>query len=199
MKIDTMTFNQINISTFNSINHFAGSSVILDKIGIFMAEYFPFIFVLILLFLWFRSKEYINSVLYAGYSVILGIFLDFLITLFYFHPRPFMDKIGVLLIEHAPDTSFPSDHTTFMFSMAFMLLYSKKTRTIGMILSVIAMFGGIARIFVGVHYSFDIIGSILIAMISSFIIFSSRNKLQKFNNLIINLYYEIQKKLLKKK
>jgi len=188
-----MTLNQININIFNSINHFAGSNVVLDKIGIFTAEYLPLIFILVLAFLWFRNNEYKNLVLYCVYSVILGLSLNFLITLFYFHPRPFMDKIGILLIKHAPETSFPSDHTTFMFSIAFMLLYFNKTRITGIILSVIALIGGTARVFSGVHYPFDIIGSILVVMISSYIIFMSKEKLQKFNNLIINLYYKVSK------
>lgn len=185
-KIDAMALNQVNINIFNSINRFAGSNAVLDKIGILTAEYLPLIFILVLVFLWFRNKEYKNSVLYCVYSAILGLSLNFLITLFYFHPRPFMDKIGVLLIKHAPETSFPSDHATFMFSVAFMLLYFKNTRTTGVILSAIAMIGGTARVFVGVHYPFDIIGSILVAMISSYVIFISKDKLQKFNNLIIN-------------
>jgi len=104
-----------------------------------------------------------------------------------------MDKIGVLLIKHAPETSFPSDHTTFMFSIAFILLYFKKTRIMGIILVAIATIGGTARVFAGVHYPFDIIGSILVAMISSYIIFTSKEKLQRFNNLIINLYYKVLK------
>lgn len=188
-----MTVNQININIFNSINSFAGSNTVLDKIGIFTAEYLPLIFILVLIFLWFRNKEYKISVLYCVYSTILGLSLNFLITLLYFHPRPFMDKFGVLLTKHAPETSFPSDHTTFMLSIAFMFLYFKKTRTIGIILSMIALVGGISRVFIGVHYPFDIFGSIVVALISSYIIFISKEKLQKFNNLIINLYYKVLK------
>jgi len=188
-----MTLNQININIFNSINYFAGNNAVLDKIGLFTAEYLPLIFILVLVFLWFRNEKYKNLVLYCIYSVILGLSLNFLITLFYFHPRPFMNKIGVLLIKHAPETSFPSDHTTLMLSVAFMLLYFKKTRIKGIILSVVALIGGTARVFAGVHYPFDIIGSILIAIISSYIIFTFKEKLQKFNHLIINLYYKILK------
>lgn len=180
------TLDQININIFNSINHFAGSNAALDKIGILIAEYPLLIFILILVFLWFKNKEYKNSVLFCTYSAILGLAINYLIALFYFHPRPFMDKIGILLINHAPETSFPSDHTTFMFSIAFMFLYFKETRKAGIILSALGILGDISRIFCGLHYPLDIIGSILIAIVSSYVIFISKQNLQKFNNSIIN-------------
>jgi len=194
-KID-VALNQININIFNSINHFAGSNAVLDKIGIFTAEYLPLFFILVLGFLWFRNKEYKNLVLYCVYSAILGLSLNFLITLFYFHPRPFMDKIGVLLIKHAPETSFPSDHATFMFSVAFMLLYFKKTRITGIILSAVALIGGTARVFVGVHYPFDIIGSLFVATLVSLIIFYSKSRLTRINDIILSTYSRITNNIL---
>ncbi len=177
--------NQLNIKIFNLINHFAGNNVILDKFGIVIAEYLPIIFILFLLYLWFNKNNHKNFALYSMYSAAIGILLNFLITLFYFHPRPFMDHIGKLLIKHPPETSFPSDHTTFMLSIAFMLLYFKKTRKAGIILSLLGIAGGIARIYSGLHYPFDILGSIIAAIISSGIIIFFKEKLQKFNNKII--------------
>ena len=184
--------NQINTTVFRAINHFAGSNIFVDKLGILIAKYLPIVFVLFLIYLWFgKSRNKGFAFLYSGYSAILGILLNFFITLFYFHPRPFMDKIGTLLIKHTPETSFPSDHTTFMLSIAFMLLYFKETRKAGIILSVLGIIGGMSRIFCGLHYPFDIIGSILVAMVSSYIIFVYREKLQNFNKRIINLYYKV--------
>ncbi len=186
-------FNQLNVGLFNLINYFAGRNVFLDKIGIVLAKYSPIIFVLFLLYLWFGKKENKNIGLFSGYSAVLGLLLNFSITLFYFHPRPFMDHIGTLLIDHSAETSFPSDHTTFMLSVAFMLLYFKKTRKVGILLAVFGFIGGLARVFCGVHYPFDIFGSIFVAMFSSYMIFLSLGRLQKFNDLIINLYSKVLK------
>ena len=55
----------------------------------------------------------------------------------------------------------------------------------------LSLLGGTTKVFVSVHYPFDIVGSLLVAMISFSIIFISKEKLQKFNNLIINLYYKV--------
>ncbi len=186
-------FNQLNINIFNMINNFAGKTLFLDKVGIIMAEYLPIIFIFALLYYWFKNNDYKNISLYSGYSAILGVLLNFLITLFYFHPRPFMDNIGILLISHKPETSFPSDHTTFMLSIGFMFLYFKKTRKLGIVLSVLGLAGGIARIYSGVHYPFDILGSFLVAIISSYIVFLFGKKLRKLNTLIIDLYCRVLK------
>jgi len=184
---------QINVMIFNSINYFAGNNIFVDKLGILIAKYLPIIFVLFLVYLWFNKSKNKEFALYAGYSAIIGLLLNYLITLFYFHPRPFMDKVGTLLINHVPETSFPSDHTTFMLSIAFILLYFKESRKAGITLSILGILGGISRIFCGLHYPFDIIGSIVVAMISSYIVFISKERLQKFNNLIINSYYKVLK------
>ena len=185
--------NQLNINIFNLINQFAGHNFFDDSLIIILAKYLPFLFVLFLVHLWFSKNKYKGFVLYSGYSAILGVSLNFLITLFYFHPRPFMDKLGALLIDHTPETSFPSDHATFMLSIAFMFLYFKETRRAGIVLSIFGVIGGISRIYSGLHYPFDIMGSILVALISSGAIFIFKKKLQKFNNSIINLYYKVLK------
>lgn len=186
-------FNQMNIEIFNAINSFAGINIILDKTGIILAKYTPFIFILFLIYLWFKKNSHKNIALYSGYSAIVGLLLNFLISLFYFHPRPFMDNTGKLLIDHSPNNSFPSDHTTFMLSIAFLLLYFRKTRKAGILFSVLGVVGGLARVFSGIHYPFDIFGSVVVAIISSYIIFYCKGKLQKLNNFIIDLYFKIIK------
>lgn len=191
--ISLRMINQINNIIFNAINHFAGKNIFIDKLGIIFAEFLSIIFVLFLIYLWFNKNKNKELALYSGYSMIIGVSLNFLITLFYFHPRPFMDKVGTLLIDHAPETSFPSDHTTFMLSIAFMLLYFEKTRKAGVIFSILGVLGGISRIFCGLHYPFDIVGSILVAMVSSYIIFMFKDSIHKVNKQIINLYYKVLK------
>jgi len=184
--------NKLNIKIFYGINNLAGENLIFDKFMIVLAEYLLFVFILFLLFLWLKKKEKRNFVLYSGYSAVTGIFLNFIIRLFYFHPRPFMENNGKILINHSPETSFPSDHTTFMLSIAFIFLYFKETRKIGIFLSISGIIGGIARVYCGVHYPFDILGSILVAGVSSYIIFLSRGKLKLLNKFFLNLSSRIR-------
>ena len=190
--------NKINIEFFNVINIFAGNNEIVDLLAIFAAKYFPLIFILWLCASWFkkdktRGGSYKNIALLSSYSAIVGILLNFIIASLYFHPRPFMMKIGTLLISHAPETSFPSDHTTFLFSIALMLVCFAETRKSGLMLLVLSLIGGVARVFCGVHFPLDIVGSIIVSILASSIIFLIKIKVQRINNFIINIYISIFK------
>ncbi len=184
--------SNLNIHLFNYINHFAGINHILDNLAIITAKYLFAVFILWLAYLWFKKKkEYKSITLYSTYSAILGLLFNFLISSLYFHPRPFMLHLGKLLIQHPPETSFPSDHTTFMLSIAFMLIYFRETRISGIILSIFGLIGGISRVYCGLHFPLDIIGSLAVALSSSLIIFSLKDKLKRLNRIIINLYNRI--------
>ncbi|NQZ28741.1 MAG: undecaprenyl-diphosphatase [Colwellia sp.] len=166
-----------NVSTFLFINQYAGKSSILDAVLIGTAEVMPYFFMLIMVYLWFdgnieRKKSSFNS----GLSVLLGMLTSYVISLFYYHPRPFVDNLGTQLIEHAPDSSFPSDHTTFIFSISVMLLFNKTTRVIGIVLCGCSLISGFSRVFGGVHFPLDILGAILVSIFSSVIVFKSQKK-----------------------
>lgn len=173
---------KFNISIFKYINHFAGVNNILDIFAVIAAKYLVFVFILWLFYLWLKKeKKYKIIALYSGYSVALGMLLNSLISFFYYHPRPFMIPVGILLVHHVPESSFPSGHTTFTLSIALMLVYFKETRSTGLILSILGFVVGLARIFCGVHFPMDIIGSIGVALVASFIIYLLKNKLEIFN------------------
>lgn len=181
---------EINYSLFQGINKFAGYNPILDATAELTAEYLPFLFILLMMYYWFFKKDDTSRInlLSVGWSTLLALLVNFLITLFYFHPRPFMVHIGKLLIPHVPETSFPSDHATFMFSIAFMLITFDEFRTTGIILSIFALIGGIARVFVGVHFPFDIAGSIGVSLISSIIIYALKDMFLPMNKRLVEFY-----------
>jgi len=181
----------MNKEIFLFINSFANKNHFLDLFMIFSAKSIPYIFILVLIYLWFNNKK--NEALFAAYSSILGIIISKSIGLIYFHPRPFMEKIGTLLIHHKADSSFPSDHTTFTISIALMLLTFKSTRILGMFLTLLALLCGIARIYVGVHWPLDILGGILIGTIASLIIYFLIPQLQKLNDIIIGSWNKLWK------
>jgi undecaprenyl-diphosphatase len=162
---------ELNIATFLFINQYAGKNNLVDTALISFAEVTPYICILLIIYLWFsdcieRKKSSFNS----GLSVLFGMLMSYMISLFYYHSRPFVDGLGVQLVEHAPDSSFPSDHTTFIFSISVMLLFNKSTRTIGIILFFISIISGVSRVFVGVHFPLDILSAIFVAIISSVVV-----------------------------
>ena len=179
--------SQLNLELFKLINGLAGKNTFIDKLAIVSAKYLPIGFVVILAILWFGKKELKHHILYACYSALLGLLVNFTIAYFYFHPRPFMEGIGKLLVYHEPETSFPSDHTTFMCSIAFSLIFFPKTRKLGITLLILGIIGGLARVYCGLHWPFDVFGSIIIALFASCFVYLIRNKLFRLNTFIIQL------------
>lgn len=81
----------------------------------------------------------------------------------YPHPRPFMMGIGRTLIDHVSDPSFPSDHMTLFSSIAVTFLLSRKY-LIGWVIFIMAWTVAWARIYIGVHFPFDMIGAFILSI-----------------------------------
>ena len=175
---------QLNLALFHLINQYAGLNPVIDTLAIFAAKYMPVVVILALAILWVTKRNNTRDViLYGIYAAIIG--------LVYFHPRPFMIGLGTQLFQYPAETSFPSDHTTFMVSIALMLLYFKETRVYGVILLILGLTGGLARVFSGVHFPLDILGSIVVSIISTLIIFQFKDRFNPLNMLIKEIYIKI--------
>ncbi len=79
--------------------------------------------------------------------------------------RPFETYDIKPLILHEKGTSFPSKHGTSAFAIAFAIMWLYPFW--GGIGFILALLTGLSRIMVGVHYPSDILGGLLIAMITS--------------------------------
>ncbi len=184
------TVSDLNIYLFNLINGIAVKNRILDITMIFIANYLIFIIPIFLIYLWFKKvkkDENKKEALFILASVLISLAVARGISFIYFHPRPFMIGLGKNLILHAPDSSFPSDHTTAMLAVVFSLIFLKEFKN-GVIFLVLSLLVSLARIFCGVHFPFDIIGSIFVSLIGVSIIFATRGKLTFFFAKIIRLY-----------
>lgn len=87
----------------------------------------------------------------------------------YYNPRPFVAENFTPLIPHAADNGFPSDH--MLLASAVAAICSFYSRRIGAILWGLALYIGISRVYVGVHHPVDIIGSAVIAVVVSLLVF----------------------------
>lgn len=183
---------QLNMSLFHLINQYAGLNPFIDTLAIFAAKYMPLIIILGLICLWIKRGEKTKDiVLYGVYAAVIGVLINYIIGLVYFHPRPFMIPTGTLLFSYSGDSSFPSDHTTLMLSLTFMLTYFRETRKIGVLFVVLGLIGGFARVFCGVHFPMDILGSVVVSLIVTAAIFKFRNRLKPINNLFKGFYSKI--------
>ncbi|MFT5808841.1 MAG: undecaprenyl-diphosphatase [Moritella dasanensis] len=189
--------DQLNNNLFLTINQFAGQNQLIDYIFMFLAEAMPYLFIILVIALWFRSDEQTKRYLIgATLASVVGIAINSLIAQVYFHPRPFMNDLGTTLVAHTPNSSFPSDHTTFMFCIAFSLLFHQATKKLALGLTVFAIIGGLSRVYIGVHYPFDIVAASVMGMLSAMLVHTVRYKLAGIYNLIITTGDHLTKRLL---
>lgn len=179
------TMEAINHQLFLHINGLAGNPFF-DALNCFIAAGSPYFYAAILVAVYLGGKR--DRALYAFYTAVAGLLINFLITAFYFHPRPFMIGLGRVLMHHGPETSFPSDHATLAFCVAFSFWLDRGYKT-GTGLLVLALLTGFARVYTGLHFPLDIAGSVGVALVASLIITGLKKSLAGFN-LVINRLYD---------
>ena len=109
------------------INSWAGYSSFLDDIMLVVTNSVPYIAIAILLFLWFSGKnkqmlERRRTAIYAALSSAMALLVNSILHLVYYHPRPFVGHHVHLLVHHAADSSFVSDHAVLVFAIAWTIL-----------------------------------------------------------------------------
>ena len=110
-----------------------------------------------------RKNLFRVSLLALPTAFILSRLANFLVE----SPRPFVDGHMSALIEHAPDNGFPSDHTLLTVTVGAIIYTQNKL--VGSILILLGILVGIGRVLSGVHHAIDIVGSITIAFVATYL------------------------------
>ncbi|MDA8051515.1 MAG: undecaprenyl-diphosphatase [Rhodospirillales bacterium] len=122
--------------------------------------------VALFLTLWIRgTPQHRGSLITATLTMVFGLAVNFAIGLVYFHPRPFMLGLGHQYLSHPPDNSFPSDHATFLWSLGFALLALGGFPVSAGLLLAAGLAVAWARIYLGVHFPFDMLGSFVVSLL----------------------------------
>ena len=105
-------------------------------------------------------------IMLSAISLPLAVAGKLLLSYMYYNPRPFVALDFVPLVSHAADNGFPSEHAIFTAMIASILfIFNKK---IGVGLFIISIFISIARVYLGLHHSVDVIvGSLLPIAVAS--------------------------------
>jgi undecaprenyl-diphosphatase len=182
----------MNYELFKAINQNAGHHPFLDGLMVFFTKESFLIFALLLLAMWFFGKERSKyTTVYAIITCVAGLMINFVIGYVFYEPRPFVAHKGVhMLISHAADASFPSDHATYVFSLALAVLFRRHNKVGGLML-LIALVTGISRVYVGHHYPFDVLGSMVVSIVISSLVYKLNSQLQPIPRTIINIYNQI--------
>lgn len=169
---------QLNESLFLLLNAAPGESGAMVGIAHFLAERLIWIMPAGMILGWLRGSTAARQILVAAMvSGLTGLLINQMIGLVWYHPRPFAAGIGRTLIPHVQDSSFPSDHLTLIWAVAFSLLLHEQSRIAGWTLAASGMPVAWARIYLGVHFPLDILGAALVALSSAWLILRQEHRL----------------------
>ena len=154
---------------FLLINGMANRSVLIDAAMIGISKGIPYLYMIILVGLYiqgFRKKSF----KLRGESVATGVLLvicllgSYVLGALFYENRPFVDHLEtVLIVSHAADASFPSDHAVGTMAIACGILFYRWNLGTWLVYGSILV--GISRVFVGNHYPGDILGAFILVWI----------------------------------
>lgn len=168
---------------FLAINGFVGTLPFVDYLaGGVVSDYMvPVALALALIAMWFMEHDrelrirHQIGVFVALTAMALSSLGVFIVNLFYFRPRPFVDLEVELLFYRPTDSSFPSNAVAAVFGIAFGIWGVH--RKLGWTAIIAASLYGLARVYAGVHYPLDILGGVLIAAPVTYLTFKLRDLL----------------------
>jgi undecaprenyl-diphosphatase len=162
--------NPMDTAIFHSIQRMVGVSPVLDGLGVFCASVLIWIEAAAVVAFFLRDRRRLLVLASAAVSALLAWLASDGIGFLYFRPRPFAALADArLLISKSPlDKSFPSDHATIAFALAF-AVYQADRRWGGILLAMAAVIA-LARVFVGVHYFSDVVAGAFLGLICAFIV-----------------------------
>jgi undecaprenyl-diphosphatase len=153
----------------DAINGLSGHVGVLDALMKVSANDLVHLAPLLLLALWFwpagRGERALNQRLAfaAAASIVVAVVMAAAVSHLHADTRPFVsDGSTRLLVQHAADNGFPSDHAAFSFAIGGALVWWRKT--LGLVVLLFATVMGIARVYVGVHWPSDIVAGAAIGV-----------------------------------
>lgn len=185
--------NKMNMELFRLINNLANKNTIWDNIMIFFSKDVPYIFMAIVAVIFIfgvtRKNIYSRKLVFSAFVLaVMSLALNFIIGNIYYVDRPFVHNKVNLLLPHVQDASFPSDHAAGTMSIALGL--TKYHKLLGRILTALSIVVGFSRVYVGHHYTMDVIGAYIIVFAVNYLYnLKLRNKLE-------SLYVIVESKIL---
>jgi PAP2 superfamily. len=164
---DTECMNTLNQHLYLLLNAGGNASALAIQTARLLAELPVGLGIVLVVIAWCRQKERRFFTLRLLLSVTLAMGGAVAARALFYNPRPFVLGLGRMLIEHEATSSFPSLHATFLFSLALPLLVMHGSRSIGLMVFVSGITVAWARIFVGVHYPFDMAGAVVTAAMAT--------------------------------
>ena len=173
----------VDWSTYHAVSVFAGHHRTLAHVAYGFETYGVVVYAALVVALWFATRPGHDrrgklAALAGTASGGLALLANQVIAAFWHRPRPYETHPGVYHLSHSHDPSFPSDHASAAFGIAFGVYFVD--RRLGRLFLAIATLIGVGRIFVGAHYPSDVLaGAVVGALAAALVVFLCRPLLRR--------------------
>jgi undecaprenyl-diphosphatase len=170
------------------INSFAGQMVTLDFLIVLVANWGIFLLIAMIALRWWSTHEREIArfgAVRCGLAVALGLLLNYLCSLFVHRIRPYDSGLTNLIVARSGDPSFPSDHSTIVFAIAFSLLLRRDRYAILFLVGAILV--GFSRIYIGTHYLSDVFGGAGTAFIAAVVVSAIYKEESRLNKWVVKM------------
>lgn len=176
--------------TIEFLNGFVGLNSTLDLLFRFFAEYLILLVPISLVAGWFFAKKIksANKALEIRVDLLeatlAGVFgwqvINRIIKIFYFRERPYESGVEFKeLFFHRPDESFPSDHTTLLFTLVCYSYLLGWTKIANWAL-VFALIISLNRVITAIHWPSDIFGGMLVGVVTAYLFWQFRKPVREY-------------------
>ena len=187
--------NSFDLYGYHLINQWAGHIPILDKFMSFTAQYALELYALLFVVAWFSlpkpEGDRRHALIVAGFSGILALLINVLVSHVWFRPRPFVSLPKgsfTQLIPHSIDSSFPSDHVSGSFAFAAGS-WKNAERWVSYSFTILAILVAIARVYTGVHWPTDVLAGAIVGLLSARIMWAASPLLKPVTQIGLRLFH----------
>lgn len=178
IKMNKVIVMSLNIDLFYFINNglanpfFDAIMPILCDCGGFVTLLALCILAILVLKYYLKNEKYLKIAKMCLYALVLSGIIAACLKLAYQSPRPFMqlEHVRQLVVPTEPN-SFPSGHTSSSVSVVTVLVWCLRDKKILITLLIaFAILIAFARVYVGVHYPFDVVVGAAVGVVSGVVV-----------------------------
>ena len=149
-----------------------------------------------MLIAWVRAgnesrRELLNMLL----AVVLALALGQVVGHVWPQPRPLALHMGLQLLAHSNDPGLPSDHVTVFWALACSALTTRRYAAWGFALFAAGLAVGWSRVFLGVHFPYDVLAAMPVALAGAWVACALRTATMPLAGSILQAYAKLERVL----